>query len=60
VRWVLILAVLAGALAPVEAATRCRTHTVGSTQYTVCEGGPGGKTECRSHRVGGTVYTSCR
>jgi hypothetical protein len=52
--------VLAGALAPVEAATRCRTHTVGSTQYTVCEGGPGGKTECRSHRVGGTVYTSCR
>jgi hypothetical protein len=35
-RLVLILAVLAGALATTEAATRCRSITMGSTTYTSC------------------------
>jgi hypothetical protein len=33
-----------------DAATRCRTSTVGSTTYTTCET-PSGKTECRSSRL---------
>jgi hypothetical protein len=54
-----VLAVLAGTLVPVEAATRCCSHKVGSTTYLVCEG-ESGKTECRSFRVGSTTYTRCR
>ena len=55
-RLVLVLAVLAGALAPAEAATSCRSTTMGSTTYTTCEG-KAEKTKCRSHWVGGTTYT---
>jgi hypothetical protein len=51
--------VLAGTLMPVEAATRCRSHKVGSTTYLTCEG-KSEKTECRTSRVGSTVYTTCR
>ena len=58
-RLVLVLAVLAGALGPAEAATSCRSTTMGSITYTTCEG-KAEKTKCRSHRVGGTTYTSCQ
>ena len=43
----LTLAVLAGALVPADAATRCRSHKLGSTTYSVCES-KSEKTECRS------------
>ena len=42
------------------AGTRCRSTTMGSTTWTVCERGPNGKTQCRSSRSGSVVYTSCR
>jgi hypothetical protein len=59
-RIAIVLALLAGTLAPVEAATRCRSSRSGDTTYTTCEGGGSEKTECRSFRVGSTTYTRCR
>jgi hypothetical protein len=62
IRLGLILAVLAGALAPAEAATSCTARKSGSVTITTCtdSGHQSNFRQCRSYWSGSVCKTSCR
>ena len=55
-----LLLALAVTATSATAGQRCRSTAMGSTTWTLCEGGPKGKVECRASRSGSTTYTNCR